>query len=428
MGIYNPLCVCVFSLIFTVICHHRPSVAFPAENGGIANSTKAAPPPAAVESRIAPFKPGIAAIVGIITTIFAMTFLLLLYVKHCKRSGYAADGSASYGGGGGHRLSRRNSGINRKVIESLPLFRFSSLRGQKDGLECAVCLNRFEAEEVLRLLPKCKHAFHIECVDTWLDEHSTCPLCRYRVDPEDILLIVDGGALYNHCGGDQPTPRGSASSRKGKEHANPRISGRHSSAGERSGSLEVIVENPNPNPNPIPREDFRGRISLDSWKSTRRKTGDQVSRSKSLDSWKTAAAGGGRRSKSARKDGQLPVKAVEHRLEHRIIISGGGGGEGVEEGQRRWSDVEAAAELLYLGSEMLIEGAEGEESGRSVIKGRSVSEITGVSRYRSNNGGGGKEERERMVDEGVVKRWLSWISHSQHPSLTPPSSSSLTHG
>ncbi|KAL9154786.1 hypothetical protein ABFS82_10G139800 [Erythranthe guttata] len=389
MGIYNPLCVCVFSLIFTVICHHRPSVAF---QGGIANSTKAAaaaPPPTAVESRIAPFKPGIAAIVGIITTIFAMTFLLLLYVKHCKRSGYAADGSASYGGGGGHRLSRRNSGINRKVIESLPLFRFSSLRGQKEGLECAVCLNRFEAEEVLRLLPKCKHAFHVECVDTWLDEHSTCPLCRYRVDPEDILLVVDGGggALYNHCGGGD-TPRGSASSRKGKEHANPRISGRHSSAGERSGSLEVIVENPNPNP--MPREDFRGRISLDSWKSTRRKTGDQVSRSKSLDSWKTAAAGGGRRSKSARKDGQLP---------------------------RRWSDVEAAAELLYLGSEMLI----GEESGRSVIKGRSVSEITGVSRYRSNNG---KEERERMVEEGVVKRWLAWISHSQHP---PPSSSNLTH-
>ncbi|XP_042054746.1 RING-H2 finger protein ATL43 [Salvia splendens] len=301
-------------------------------------------PPPLPMPRAPALKPGIAAALGVLTTIFSITFLLLLYVRHCKGSSYA---SASRG----YPASTRDSGINRKVIESLPMFRFSSLRGHKDGLECAVCLNKFEPEEVLRLLPKCKHAFHVECVDTWLDAHSTCPLCRYRVDPEDVLLHTP-----------LPTPRSSAA-----PVPPPRVSGRHSSAGERGAAADSDL--------------LRGRGSLDSWNSRR---------------------------KTARKDGQLLVQGDRHRLEHRIIISGGG--EEEEERLRRWSDVQAA-ESLYLKSEMLLE----RESGSAVINGRSVSEITGMSRYRGNNGGKGKEERER-----VVKRWLAWISQSQHPAVQSP--------
>lgn len=363
----------ILILILFILCNHSS-----AQNGTLAN----APPPSA-----AALKPGIAAIVGILTTIFSITFLLLLYVKHCKRSSYANTSSRGY------PPTRRNSGIDRKVIESLPMFRFSSLRGHKDGLECAVCLNKFDAEEVLRLLPKCKHAFHVECVDTWLEAHSTCPLCRYRVDPEDVLLLID---TYSA----QVTPRTSDNC--------ARVSGRHSSAGERGSALEIIVENR--------RDDFRGRVSLDSWNS-RRKTGNNESRSKMLES----AENPGRRSKASRKDGQLPVQVDRHRVEHRIIISG------EEEGVRRWSDV-AAADLLYLRSEMLLG-----EGGSGVINGRSVSEITGMSRYGGNNGGKEeerererqREERERQ-EEGVVKRWLAWISQSQQQQQQNPAVQSAT--
>ncbi|KAG6430919.1 hypothetical protein SASPL_108993 [Salvia splendens] len=311
-------------------------------------------PPPLPMPRTAALKPGIAAALGILTTIFSITFLLLLYVRHCKGSSYA---NASRGG----PASTRDSGINRKVIESLPIFRFSSLRGHKDGLECAVCLNKFEAEEVLRLLPKCKHAFHVECVDTWLDAHSTCPLCRYRVDPEDVLLHTP-----------LPTPRTSATAPP------PRVSGRHSSAGERGAAADNDL--------------LRGRGSLDSWNSRRKKTGNS--------GWK------------GRKDSQLPVQGDRHRLEHRIIISGGREEEEAER-LRRWSDAQAT-ESLYLKSEMLLEG----ESGSGVINGRSLSEITGMSRYRGNNGGKGKEEER----ERVVKKWLAWISQSQHPAVQSPPS------
>ncbi|KAK6136987.1 hypothetical protein DH2020_029262 [Rehmannia glutinosa] len=329
-----------YLLPFFWLCITPLSTKINGENGDIgdiANTTKnppPPPPPPAAGSRTTQFKPGIAVTVGIFTTIFSITFLLLLYVKHCKTGSYP-DTSRNY------PPLRKNSGIDRKVIESLPIFRFSSMRGQKDGLECVVCLNRFDLDEVLRLLPKCKHAFHIECVDIWLEAHSTCPLCRYRVDPEDVLL-VDSKSLYNHHSSDQFSPRNNDQG-KGNEFTNPRISGRHSSAGEGGSSLEIIVENPG--------EDIRCRISLDRWNS-RRKTGSvnrkRDFRCKSLDSWKPSsrrkngAENPGRR--SSRKDGQLPVVQVDkHRLEHRIIISGSA------EGPRRWSDVEAT-DLLYLRS------------------------------------------------------------------------------
>ncbi|KAL2480887.1 RING/U-box superfamily protein [Abeliophyllum distichum] len=415
--------------------------------GKITSLTNPPPPPPPLpppsESRAPPFKPGVVVIVGVLTTIFSITFLLLLYVKHCK-GGIYVNNSRGYPQSA--IVAKKNSGIDPKVIASLPIFRFKSLRGQKDGLECAVCLNKFEPAEVLRLLPKCKHAFHVECVDTWLDAHSTCPLCRYRVDPEDILLVdYENKSLYNH---DQSNEKSSSAllspSQKGKEFVNPRVSGRHSSAGERGKSLEIIVENPG--------DDF-SRRSLDSWKFGRknasRKDGlaensRQEWGSKSLDSSKSRRTLG----IESRKDVLLleKQKQVEkHRLEHRIIISGKApesSSSSSNPHDHRWSDLQPS-DLLYLRSEMILssslrfsrrrgsigdENDTAEESGRGVINGRSVSEITGMSRYKSN----GRQEEEGQRHEGVVKRWLAWISQSQQQektavqSVRPSDSSSST--
>lgn len=50
-----------------------------------------------------------------------------------------------------------------------------------EGTECSVCLSEFKEDENLRLLPKCSHAFHLQCIDTWLKSHSSCPLCRVNI-------------------------------------------------------------------------------------------------------------------------------------------------------------------------------------------------------------------------------------------------------
>ncbi|KAK9930380.1 hypothetical protein M0R45_027419 [Rubus argutus] len=36
------------------------------------------------------------------------------------------------------------------------------------------------------LLPKCSHAFHINCIDTWLRSHTNCPLCRAYIVSETL--------------------------------------------------------------------------------------------------------------------------------------------------------------------------------------------------------------------------------------------------
>lgn len=72
-------------------------------------------------------------------------------------------------------------GLDLAVLNSLPVFLYSG-KAEELPLECAVCLSEFEEREIVRLLPKCNHSFHIECIDMWFNSHSTCPLCRSPVE------------------------------------------------------------------------------------------------------------------------------------------------------------------------------------------------------------------------------------------------------
>ena len=44
--------------------------------------------------------------------------------------------------------------------------------------ECAICLSEFVEGEGIQVLAKCKHGFHVQCIQQWLSFHSSCPTCR----------------------------------------------------------------------------------------------------------------------------------------------------------------------------------------------------------------------------------------------------------
>lgn len=67
-------------------------------------------------------------------------------------------------------------GLERSMISSIPLFVYKEENDNE--LECIICLSLLEDEDFFRKLPKCSHAFHVECIDMWLHSHSTCPICR----------------------------------------------------------------------------------------------------------------------------------------------------------------------------------------------------------------------------------------------------------
>nr|XP_043634583.1 RING-H2 finger protein ATL46-like [Erigeron canadensis] len=76
-------------------------------------------------------------------------------------------------------FNMNDSGLDQAFIDALPVFLYKEIVGAKESsFDCAVCLCEFCEMDKLRLLPACSHAFHIECIDTWLLSNSTCPLCR----------------------------------------------------------------------------------------------------------------------------------------------------------------------------------------------------------------------------------------------------------
>ncbi|XP_066373636.1 RING-H2 finger protein ATL43-like [Miscanthus floridulus] len=59
--------------------------------------------------------------------------------------------------------------------------------GGDEAATCSVCLGVFQVGETVRLLPVCLHLYHVECIDPWLEAHSTCPLCRAGTDDDPTM-------------------------------------------------------------------------------------------------------------------------------------------------------------------------------------------------------------------------------------------------
>jgi len=56
----------------------------------------------------------------------------------------------------------------------------SNKKASEDELTCTVCLEQVNGGELVRSLP-CLHQFHATCIDPWLRQQGTCPVCKLEV-------------------------------------------------------------------------------------------------------------------------------------------------------------------------------------------------------------------------------------------------------
>ncbi|KAM3224277.1 hypothetical protein ACQJBY_057583 [Aegilops geniculata] len=181
----------------------------------MSNSSWAAPGSSALETVETRISPSILFIVAVLAIVFFVCGLLHLLARHLLRlrrrrraARDEAEGSVTAFQGQLQQLFHlHDAGVDQAFIDALPVFLYRNVvvggdgggGGGKDPFDCAVCLCEFAPDDQLRLLPKCSHAFHLECIDTWLLSHSTCPLCRRSLlaagdlEPtcSPVLMVLD---------------------------------------------------------------------------------------------------------------------------------------------------------------------------------------------------------------------------------------------
>ncbi|NWQ91079.1 RNF6 ligase, partial [Burhinus bistriatus] len=75
----------------------------------------------------------------------------------------------------------RLRGLTKEQIDNLSTRNYGDTHTENEiSKTCSVCINEYVTGNKLRQLP-CMHEFHIHCIDRWLSENSTCPICRQPV-------------------------------------------------------------------------------------------------------------------------------------------------------------------------------------------------------------------------------------------------------
>lgn len=72
-------------------------------------------------------------------------------------------------------------GLTKEQIDNLVTRTYGQVNMEgEQGRACSVCINEYAQGNKLRRLP-CAHEFHIHCIDRWLSENNTCPICRQPI-------------------------------------------------------------------------------------------------------------------------------------------------------------------------------------------------------------------------------------------------------
>ncbi|KAL9684516.1 hypothetical protein QQ045_021957 [Rhodiola kirilowii] len=107
--------------------------------------------------------------------LFTFVLLLLFYLFYLRRR--RVDWSSLGMRTSVQEISNAEFGFKKELREMLPIIVYKESFCIKDT-QCSVCLGDYQADDRLQQIPACGHSFHMDCIDHWLERHTTCPLCR----------------------------------------------------------------------------------------------------------------------------------------------------------------------------------------------------------------------------------------------------------
>lgn len=47
---------------------------------------------------------------------------------------------------------------------------------------CVICQEDIKVKDIVRTITKCKHIYHIDCIDKWFMENKKCPMCKFVLE------------------------------------------------------------------------------------------------------------------------------------------------------------------------------------------------------------------------------------------------------
>lgn len=98
--------------------------------------------------------------------------------KHKARSNQVMSGNqlGSENGSSSQQVTASENGSKKTDMVSPD----TMSKGRDEDLTCSVCLEQVTDGELVRCLP-CLHQFHANCIDQWLRQQATCPVCKFRL-------------------------------------------------------------------------------------------------------------------------------------------------------------------------------------------------------------------------------------------------------
>ncbi|KAG6592288.1 RING-H2 finger protein ATL7, partial [Cucurbita argyrosperma subsp. sororia] len=117
--------------------------------------------------------------VPILFTFILLFLFYLLYLRR-RRADWNSIRMRTSDAVNNNNISACDVGLKKEFREMLPIIVYNETFFVTDTL-CSVCLGEYQTEDKLQKIPSCGHVFHLDCIDHWLSNHSTCPLCRLSV-------------------------------------------------------------------------------------------------------------------------------------------------------------------------------------------------------------------------------------------------------